>query len=204
MISAKQLADSCKCQLGRAEKWLDHINRCLDYWEINTPLRQAHFLAQVAHESGRLATVEENLNYSAAALQITFKKYFNSTNAVLYARKPEKIANLVYANRMGNGSENSGEGWKYRGKGLIQITGKDNHFACGQALGVDLISHPEMLLVSLELAAMSAGWFWAEHGCNELADNQDVLAITKKINGGTNGLDDRKLLLDGARKALKC
>ena len=160
-------------------------------FQINNPLRVAAFLAQVSHESGNFRFIRENLNYSAEGLRKTFPRHFVNVNLNLYARQPEKIANRVYANRMGNGSEQSGDGWRYRGRGLIQLTGKSNYMQCGLALGVDLIADPSYLETP-EGAARSAGWFWSTRGLNEIADNGDIVTITKRINGGTIGLEDRK------------
>lgn len=160
---------------------------------INTKLRLAHFIAQIHHESN-LKPISENLNYSSAGLLNTFHKYFNGNTALEYQRQPEKIANKVYANRMGNSNENSGEGWKYRGRGFIQITGKENYFRCANDMGIDCLKNPDLLLQEPN-AMISAIWFWNTHGCSLFADNDDIISITKKINGGINGIDDRKRLL---------
>jgi len=160
-------------------------------FEINTPQRMAAFLAQVAHESGNFRAIRENLNYSADGLRRIFPRYFTNVDPNQYARQPEKIANRVYANRMGNGPEHSGDGWNYRGRGLIQLTGKSNYIQCGNALGVDLVSDPSYLETA-EGAARSAGWYWHSRGLNAFADQGDILTITKRINGGTIGLEDRK------------
>ena len=179
------------------------LNDTLVKFKINTPLRITHFLAQVLHESGNFQYTKENLNYSATGLATTFKKYFiNEAAAVPYARQPDKIANKVYGGRMGNGPEASGDGAKFKGRGFIQLTGRDNYTALSKATGVDFISHPE-LLESLQYAALSAGWFWDKTGLNTYADKDDVLTITKKINGGTNGLDDRKAKLVKAKTIIK-
>ncbi len=168
------------------------INDTLNKYQINTPLRVSHFLAQLLHESGNLVYVKENLNYSTTGLVTTFHKYFlNEAAATPYARQQDKIANHVYANRMGNGDEASGDGAKFKGRGYIQLTGRDNYAALSKDTGVDFINHPEWLEQN-KYAALSAGWFWNRAKLNELADKDDVLTITKKINGGTNGLDDRK------------
>lgn len=173
-----------------ANKWADALQTTCDKFEINTPERQAGFIAQCAHESGMFKFVEENLNYSDKALLSVFGKYFNADTATEYARKPEKIANRVYANRMGNGDELSGDGWKYRGRGLIQLTGKENYTRFGNAVGQDIVNNPE-LVASPEYATLSAGWFWSANGLNKLADAKDILGMTKRINGGTIGLDHR-------------
>lgn len=173
-----------------ADKWADALQATCDRFEINTPERVAGFISQCAHESGMFKFVEENLNYSDKALLGVFGKYFNAETAQAYARKPESIANRVYANRMGNGDEASGDGFKYRGRGLIQLTGAENYKRFGNAVGQDFLSNPE-LVATPEFAALSAGWFWSANGLNKLADAKDVLGMTKRINGGTIGLDHR-------------
>jgi len=173
-----------------ADKWADAIQATCDKFEINTPERVAGFVAQCAHESGMFKFVEENLNYSDKALLGVFGKYFNAETAQAYARKPESIANRVYANRMGNGDEASGDGFKYRGRGLIQLTGAENYRRFGDAVGQDFLSQPE-LVATPQYAALSAGWFWSANGLNKLADAKDILGMTKRINGGTIGLDHR-------------
>lgn len=160
-------------------------------WGIDTPVRLAAFLAQIAHESGQLRTLAENLNYSAEALLRVFPRHFDAGRAAAYARQPERIGSRVYANRMGNGAEASGDGWRYRGRGLIQITGHDNYTACGTALSLDLIAQPE-LLEQPGPAARSAAWFWHRNGLNAFADVGDIETITRRINGGLIGLDDRR------------
>lgn len=176
----------------RADKWVPWLNMTMLTYEITTPQRQAMFLAQLAHESGGFRFVEENLNYSVEALQRVFKKYFPTDElALMYARQPEKIANRVYANRMGNGEESSGDGWKYRGRGLIQLTGKDNYAAFSLKANNNALLEPD-LVAEPELAAMSAGWFWDTNGLNKLSDAGDVRAVTRRINGGFNGLADRE------------
>ncbi len=170
--------------------------------EINTSLRLAHFFAQLAHESG-LKPISENLNYSITGLTQTFSKYFpTKAIASLYARQPEKIANKVYANRMGNKDEISGDGWKYRGKGFIQLTGKDNYKALSKDTNIDYIKEPDLLLNEAD-AMISALWFWNKNGLNKFADSDDILTITKRINGGTNGLEDRKKHLAEMKKVFK-
>jgi len=171
-------------------------------WGIDTPLRLAAFLAQIAHESGQFRTLAENLNYSAEALLRVFPRHFDATQATAYARQPERIAARAYANRMGNGDEASGDGWRYRGRGLIQVTGRSNYAACGTALGLDLIAQPE-LLEQPAPAARSAAWFWYRHDLNGLADARDIETITRRINGGLTGLDDRKACYARACAALE-
>lgn len=177
-------------------------------YDIDTPRRVAHWLAQLAHESARFGRVVENLNYSATALANTWPARYadmagqpNAT-AVRIARRPEDIANLTYADRLGNGPAGSGDGWRYRGRGLIQVTGRDNYARCGQALGIDLIRTPELLEAPL-YAALSAGWYWHVAALNALADADDLPRITRRINGGLNGLNDRAALRARAREALE-
>ena len=160
---------------------------------INTTLRLAHFLAQAGHESGGFRLTQENLNYGAKGLVGLFGKYFTPTSAAEYERKPEKIANVIYANRMGNGSTISGDGWKYHGRGYIQLTGKDNYTAFGKSIGVDICANPDLVATTYALA--SAAWFWSKNKLNEIADGgssvEVVTKITKRVNGGTIGLQDR-------------
>jgi putative chitinase len=165
----------------------------LDKFEINTPLRLAHFLAQCGHESGGFKVVTENLNYGAAGLQSIFKKYFTPESAKEYQRKPEKIANIVYANRMGNGPQASGEGYKFRGRGYIQLTGKDNYTAFDKTVEDDILATPD--LVATKYPLLSAAWFFHKNGLHKIADEgaTDVVVtkVTKRVNGGTIGLPDR-------------
>jgi putative chitinase len=188
-----QLVKILGCSQATEDKWIEPINAACEKFKITTKLRLAAFIAQVGHESGRLGIVTENLNYSADGLQKTWPSRFNEENSDLYERKPEKIANKVYYGRMGNGDESSGDGWKYRGRGLIQCTGKSNYDAFSQACGVDAVSNPDSLAEPTN-AALSAAWFWGSKGLNAYADKQDFLTITKRINGGTHGQADRELL----------
>ncbi len=163
-------------------------------FNINTPLRLAHFLAQCGHESGGFKVTSENLNYSAKGLMGIFKKYFpTQALAEAYQRQPQKIANKVYASRMDNGSEASGDGYKFRGRGYIQLTGRANYTAFGKAINEDIANNPDV--VSGKYALLSAAWFWSKNGLNILADggasDQVVTSITKRVNGGTIGLPDR-------------
>ena len=163
-------------------------------FQINTPLRLAHFLAQCGHESGGFRLTQENLNYSAKGLNGIFKKYFPTEAAAnAYARNPEKIANKVYSSRMGNGSESSGDGYKFRGRGYIQLTGRDNYTAFGKSINEDIASNPDK--VSGSYALLSAAWFFSKNGLHKIADegSSDVVVtkITKRVNGGTIGLPDR-------------
>jgi len=163
-------------------------------FELNTPLRLAHFLAQAGHESGGFKILNENLNYSAKGLLGIFKKYFpDATKAALYERKPEKIANLVYGGRMGNGTEATGDGYKFRGRGYIQLTGKDNYTAFGKSINEDIASNPD--LVATKYPLLSAAWFFHKNGLHKIADqgatDAVVTSVTKRVNGGTIGLEDR-------------
>ncbi|ALU42132.1 glycoside hydrolase family 19 protein [Pseudoalteromonas rubra] len=181
--------------------YLSALNSVLPEYEITTPLRVAHFLAQIGHESGSLKYKQENLNYSAVALRTVFGKYFDDeTIAADYARKPELIANRVYADRMGNGDEASGDGWRYRGRGLIQLTGKSNYQRCSEAIGQDLLSHPELLCSEPDVAVRSACFYWQSRKLNRLADQDELVAITRKINGGIHGLEDRAAFLNRAKQ----
>ena len=173
---------------------LAQIPETASKFEINTPLRLAHFLAQCGHESGGFKLTKENLNYSATGLKGTFSKYFKEPGlAESYERKPEKIANKVYADRMGNGPESSGDGSKYCGRGYIQLTGKDNYTAFGKSINEDMTLTPEK--VSTHYALLSAAWFFNKNGLHKMADGGStdavVTSITKRVNGGILGLSDR-------------
>ena len=170
---------------------IDQIPSVIEKFKIDTPLRLAHFLAQCAHESGDFKATIESLNYSAKGLLATFPKYFTAETAALYERKPEKIANIVYANRMGN--DNVADGWKYKGRGYIQLTGKSGYSAFDKIVPEDILSNPD--LVASKYPLLSASWFWNSRDLNSIADkgatDLTVTQITKKVNGGTIGLPDR-------------
>jgi len=173
----------------------------LNDYDINTPKRIAAFMAQCHHESGGFVFVTENLNYKASGLIKVFPKYFDMESAQKYEKQPQKIANRVYANRMGNGPESSGDGWKHRGRGAIQLTGKDNYtrFAAAIDKTVDeTIAHLETLDGAIE----SACWFWKTNKLNVFCDKDDIVGMTKRINGGTIGLDDRREHYETAKKVL--
>ena len=188
-MNSEQLAQGLQMSPSKAEEWIDAINTTFETFGIETPEQQASFLGQCAHESNNFTALAENLNYKAESLCKVWPKRFPSLEAAQpYHRNPEAIANHVYASRMGNGDEESGDGWKYRGRGLIQLTGHDNYKACGEALGVDLLDDPDLVSTPM-YAVLSAGWFWSTHHLNNIASN--IVAVTKKINGGTIGLDDR-------------
>jgi putative chitinase len=174
------------------DQWHNALSQLLPDYEINTPQRIAAFIAQCAHESGGFIFLTENLNYRAESLLKLFSKYFKTMDeARAYERKPEKIANKIYANRMGNGDEASGDGWKYRGRGLIQLTGKTNYTWFAASLEISPEEAAEYTQ-TFEGAAQSACWFWETNKINSFADKGDIIGMTKRINGGTIGLEDRK------------
>ena len=173
------------------EHWHHALSQLLPDYEINTPKRIAAFIAQCAHESGGFLFLKENLNYKAASLRKVFPKYFPTDElAAQYANKPEKIANRVYGNRMGNGDESSGDGFRYCGRGLIQLTGKQNYTWFAASLEISVEEAAEYLQ-TFEGAAQSACWFWETNKLNDWADKGDIVTLTKRINGGTIGLEDR-------------
>lgn len=186
--------------LGIDTKWLEPLNEVFAKYDITTPLRQAAFIGQCAHESANFKVLQENLNYSAEGLMKTWPSRFPTKEvADQYARQPAKIAGKVYNGRLGNTSEE--EAAKYLGRGLIQLTGKENYEHCGSSIGVDLLGNPD-LLGTPQYAALSAGWFWGKRGLNSLADSQDYETMTKRINGGLIGLDDRKAKIANAISVL--
>lgn len=170
-------------------KVYDQVPDTCARFDLNSGLRLAHFLAQVSHESMSFRVVSENLNYSQQGLLITFGKHFTVEEAKAYARQPERIANRVYCNRMGNGDEASGDGWKFRGRGYIQLTGRANYMAFDNVVPESVMSSPNYVAAKYPL--LSAGWFWSTNGLNKLADADDIRSVTKRINGGYNGLEDR-------------
>ena len=191
--------DFTKDQLGQiingnpyVQNWYDALYEILPEYEINTPQRVAAFVAQCAHESGGFRALKENLNYKAESLIRVFPKYFKTLDeARHYEKQPEKIANKIYGSRMGNGDEASGDGFRYCGRGLIQLTGKDNYTWFAASLDMPVEEVPEYL-GTFEGAVQSACWFWESNNLNQWADKGDILTMTKKINGGTIGLEDRK------------
>lgn len=206
------IEDLKAAKIKNPEKWLDAVVATCQEFEINTPQRVAGFLAQTSHESGGYTMLSENLNYRAATLAACWPNRFAVVGADKkpikengklvptavansIAGKPELIANLVYSSRMGNGPAESGEGWKFRGRGLKQLTGKFNYEKCGQALGVDLVGNPDLLLEPM-YAARSAGWFWKSNNLSSFADANDIKGMTKKINGGLIGYEQRQALYD--------
>jgi putative chitinase len=189
-LTISQFRSITGCNQANAIKYIEFFKGACKAFDITTSNRLAMFGAQLGHESASLSRVSENLNYSKAGLLKTFGKYFNETTAGAYANKPIKIANLVYANRMGNTNEASGDGWKYRGRGFIQLTGKDNYRAASEYFKEDFVNNPDLVLEPVWCCLIS-GWFWSARNLNNLADNKDVLVVTKRINGGTHGLQDR-------------
>jgi putative chitinase len=174
----------------------DAFNETFDRFGINTPVQQASWIGQCGHECGNFRIMEENLNYRAATLLKLFPRTpkrawgFTPEEAAAYEKQPSRIANRIYGNRMGNRDEASGDGFRFRGSGFLQLTGHSNFFHAGQALGEDFVMQPELVRTP-KYAAMTAGWFWQTHKLNQYADSRDFLMMTKKINGGTIGLDDR-------------
>jgi putative chitinase len=178
-------------KLGIDPKWLEPLEKTFEKYEINTPTRQAAFIGQCGHESANFKTLEENLNYSAKSLMATWPSRFPSLEvATQFERNPEKIANKVYGGRADLGNTEDGDGWRFHGRGLIQLTGRANYTVCGLALDRPFADQPELVLEP-ENATMSAGWFWNKRSLNALADSEDWTTITRRINGGTIGLQDR-------------
>ena len=185
MVNAEQLK---KLHIG--PEWVDALNATFERFDISTPVRQAAFIGQCGHECGNFRILEENLNYRAEALQKLWPKRFDAAKAQACARNPKLIANTVYSNRMGNRDEASGDGYRFRGRGLFQLTGHAGYYHAGQALGEDFVMNPD-LVSTPKYAALTAGFFWNTHKLNQYADTRDFTMMTKKINGGTIGLNDR-------------
>lgn len=198
----KSAFDALASNILIARKYYEPLVAAMARFKIDDPVEQQMFLAQVAHESGGFGFVEENLNYSAAALLRVFPKYFTTHQASEYARNPVAIANRVYANRMGNGDEFSGDGYRFCGRGLIQLTGRNNYTAFAKDILGDqwesLVREPGTVSADPHYATLSAAWFWAKNKCGEVAN--DIEACTKRINGGLHGLEDRKTKLAIARQ----
>jgi len=211
-MTLQELVKTANISEDLAAVWVSPLNRAFVEYRIDTPLRQAHFIAQVGHESNSFKSLRENLNYSVDGLLKTFcRSRISEVDAKKYGRKDgqaanqEMIANTVYGGDWGFknlGNMQAGDGWKFRGAGLIQLTGRANFVRANKALNFDLVNRPERVVEDNLIAALAAGYFWESNGLNILADKDDVVAITKKINGGTNGLDDRKQRLAVAKKAL--
>ena len=200
MSIKKNLLTALGVRDSDADKYLSDLNQLMQEYEIDTELRIAHFLAQVLHESVYMKFVKENLNYSEQALLRVFRKYFTPKQARDYARKPSKIGSRVYGGRMGNGDESTGDGFRYRGRGLIQLTGKSNYRKFSDWIGDDVVAQPD--LVATNYAVHSAVYYWTSNNLNIFADQDDVKKITVAINGGTNGLADRNAILDKAKQLL--
>ena len=186
---------------GLTEDLLVQLNNVMTQYEINANSKRFnHFIAQLAHESANFSRLDENLNYSAPRLwEIFSSKFENEEEAASFAGQPERIANRVYANRIGNGDESSGDGWRYRGRGYIQLTGRANYREIGERIGVDLENNPDLVMENPTVALQVAADYWDSRNINLLADQDDVYAVTKKINGGYNGIDHRKDLLQFAK-----
>ena len=185
MVNSEQLK-----QLHIGPEWVDALNETFQRFDISTPLRQAAFIGQCGHECGNFKVLQENLNYRAEALQKLWPKRFDAAKAQACARNPKAIATAVYSNRMGNRDEASGDAWRFIGRGCIQLTGASSYFHAGKALGVDFWANPD-LVATPQYAALSAGWFWDKNRLNAYADKNDMQGLTKKINGGTHGIEDR-------------
>jgi putative chitinase len=194
-------------QLHIGPEWADALNATFERFNILTPRQMAGFIGQCGHESGNFRVLQENLNYRAATLLSLFPRTqrrtwgFTPEEAADYERQPKRIANRIYSNRMGNRDEASGDGYRFRGRGCIQLTGSANYHHAGQALGVDLIMEPD-LVATPQYAALTAGWFWNTQKLNALAEAGDWTGLTKRINGGTIGLEDRKKHINHALAVL--
>jgi len=171
-------------------EWSEPLTTTFTTFGINDVNKQAAFIGQCSHECKHFKTLEEDLNYRPETLQKLFGHKFKPEEIALYAHNPQKIANRIYSNKMGNRDEASGDGYRFRGRGCIQLTGHDNYWHFGQSIKQDMVAHPELVATPM-YAALSAGWFFKTHGCNDLAEAQDWVGLTKRINGGTIGLDER-------------
>lgn len=206
-MTPEQIARSTGAPVPLAQQWLPALTAAMQRWGITTAARQAAFLAQIGVESARLSQLEESLDYAAEALVRSWPERFTPALAQQVGRTADhaadqvRIANIAYAERFGNGDEASGDGWTYRGRGLMQITFRAAYRACGAGLELDLLAHPELLLQH-QPAAGAAGWYWQTHGCNELADAGDFVGITRRINGGLNDQEQRVALWERAKEAL--
>ena len=188
--------------LGIDSKWLEPLNETFAKYDISTPLRQTAFIGQCAHESNNFTRLEEGLNYSASRLMAVWPSRFPTLEAAApYANNPEKLADKVYGGRADLGNKEDGDGFKFHGRGCIQLTGRDSYERCGEAIGVDLIGQPNLLVEPL-YACLSAGWFWNKKGLNALADVQEYGQMTRRINGGLVGLDDRIVKITKAKQIL--
>lgn len=201
MITVDQFKTLFPHAVGDPFAWVNALQTICPRYGINTPERMVHFLAQCGHESAGFSRLLENLNYSATGLIQTWPRRFTPDMAQSYARQPERIANYVYANRLGNGDQNSGDGWRYRGAGIIQLTGKSNHQAFADAIDRTL-EDATAYLHTINGAVESACWYWHRAAVNTLADNGDVKNLTVAINGGYNGLAERYQLTERVREVL--
>jgi putative chitinase len=198
MVNAEQLQ-----KLGIGIEWVSPLNETFTRFVIATPRQQAGFIGQCSHECGNFRVLEENLNYRAATLMKLWPKRFPTQEiANAYEKNPRRIANMVYSSRMGNRDEASGDGYRFRGRGCIQLTGHAGYYHAGKDLGVDFVKDPD-LVATPKYAALTAGWFWSTHNCNALAENGDWTGLTKKINGGVIGLADRIKHIEHALEVLK-
>jgi putative chitinase len=197
-MTALQLASITRQPVSEMERWVLPLTQVFERFAINTQRRKEFFLAQVAFETAGFTRLEENFRYSRQRLLEVFPKYFTPAIAAQYAVNPQAIANRVYANRMGNGNEASGDGWRYRGRGLKHLTGKWNYEQCARDLGIDIVESPDLLLEP-DYAALSAAWFWDRNKLNAIADKNDFSLLTRRINGGVNGLKNREIFLQRAK-----
>ena len=207
-LTVQIVSASCGASVLRSAQWIQPLQAACDKYQINTPLRAAAFLATCGLESARLTALVENMNYSAAGLESTFGKYFTADEIPEFANKPPMIANRVYANRNGNGDEASGDGWKYRGRGVIGITGRTNYTLCSLGIDLDLINHPELIEQDAN-AAMAGAWWWFNRNLNALADAGNFLGLSRAVNLGSstskampNGYSERLALYGAAKHAL--
>ena len=201
-MDAKTLQACMGCTPEKAAIWADPMSCGMETFQIDSPARQAMFLAQVAHESALLEHLIEGLTYTSAKRIVdVWPTRFTLETAELMVRNPEGLANKVYADRNGNGNEDSGDGYRFRGRGPIQLTGRDNYHSCGQAIDVDLVKNPDLLITSM-YGALSAGWFWWSRNLNHFADQGDILRATRAINGGKVGLEERTAIWIAAKKVL--
>lgn len=200
-MEAQQLADAAKLDLGHAETLIDAMNAAIAQADLSTPERLAAFIAQCGHESDGFRFYEENLNYKPESLIRTWPSHFNEENAHEYGHQPKRIASRAYANRMGNGDEESGEGWEYRGRGWLQTTGKHGYIELSDATQIDFVSNPDAVATP-EGAAISAAVYWEKHNLNHFVDNNDFVGLTRHINGGTIGLEERMARFQHAMSVL--
>lgn len=200
-LTASMLSKMAGCPIVTAQTWVPALILAAHEAQLDNAQRLAAFIAQVVYESNRFIEICENMNYSAPRLLQVFGKYFTNEKATEYAHNPERIANLVYANRIGNGPEQSGDGFRFRGRGLIQLTGRSNYRAAGKDLGIDLENNPELAEQPI-ISARVAGWYWTDRNLNAFADMGNIDAITYRINGGYNGKVERAALYQKALRML--